>query len=661
MHSLKQEQKSRKLLLTSVCRPLGPKYGDGESVGYELLYGQVTRSQGFFSPRATHVHYSLDYIANNLEIPTVVLHYPSRRELIRELKKGYDFVGISFILATFHRAKETVSLIRKYSPMSKIILGGYGTVLGVENLKQYGDYICREEGVRFMRRLLGEPEIPMPYKHPLIESRLKILSVPVSKTGLIFAGLGCPNGCDFCCTSHFFKRRHIKLLPKGRDIYNVIERYLLRDPNMVFTIIDEDFLLDKKRAMQFRDCVLAGGRPVSIFVFSSVRAISQYTVQEILEMGIDGVWIGYEGTRSGYSKQSGKPVQELIRELRENGIAVLTSMIVGFDYQTPEVISQELDGLMDLRPELAQFLIYSPPPGTPFYDRVMSQGLMRRKYVEDVDKRWHDGCGFKSIVKHPTMSSSEIEGAQRWCFEQDFQRLGPSIYRFVEMWFVRYKKWSGSSSNFLRKKAASQAKDLRKAYLMFLVGRLLGPNSYVRSWIRELEYKVRAELGTPTMAERLMSLIALGAAAWTALKLRLDIFQHPRLGRVSFRMPEEGLGLWATKIWESLRDESVSPHFYIQVDIQHAKRQVWVQLNGVLDNLRAERLAQRIKEYLEKDRGKLILDLEKVRDFEGKSLEALTNKLRAYRHRIRIRLPKNYLGHAAQFLLLAQIFKIYKG
>jgi hypothetical protein len=63
-------------------------------------------------------------------------------------------------------------------------------------------------------------------------------------------------------------------------------------------------------------------------------------------------------------------------------------------------------------------------------------------------------------------------------------------------------------------------------------------------------------------------------------------------------MPEEGLGLWATKIWESLREESVSPHFSIQVDLQHAKRQVWVQLNGVLDNLRAEKLAQRIEEYL---------------------------------------------------------------
>ena len=84
-------------------------------------------------------------------------------------------------------------------------------------------------------------------------------------------------------------------------------------------------------------------------------------------------------------------------------------------------------------------------------------------------------------------------------------------------------------------------------------------------------------------------------------------------------------------------------------------------MNGMLDNLRAERLAQRIREYLEKDRGKLILDLENVRDSEGKALEALANKLRAYRHRIRIRLPRNYLGHAAQFLLLVQIFELYKG
>jgi hypothetical protein len=215
-----------KILLTSVCRPMGPKYGDAASVGYELLYRQVTRAQGLFSPRTVNIHFSLEYIAENLDAPTVVLQYPSKRELIKELKKGYDYVGVSFLMAVMHKMKETGALIRKYAPQSKIVLGGYGTVLKDEVLKPYADFICREEGVAYFRRLLGEPEIAMPYKHPLIVSWLKVFGWKVSGTGKIFAGLGCANGCDFCCTSHFFSRKHIKLLPEGKDIYAVVERYL---------------------------------------------------------------------------------------------------------------------------------------------------------------------------------------------------------------------------------------------------------------------------------------------------------------------------------------------------------------------------------------------------------------------------------------------------
>ena len=152
---LTTQSMNKKVLLTSVCRPLGPKHGDAPSVGYELLYGQVTRAQGLFSPRTVNIHFSLEYIAENLDAPTVVLQYPSKRELIRELKKGYDYVGVSFLLAVMHKMKETVALIRQYAPNSKIVLGGYGTVLKDEALKPYGDYICREEGVAFFRRLAG--------------------------------------------------------------------------------------------------------------------------------------------------------------------------------------------------------------------------------------------------------------------------------------------------------------------------------------------------------------------------------------------------------------------------------------------------------------------------------------------------------------------------
>lgn len=528
----------RKVLLTSVCRPLGEAYGDAPSVGYELLYGQVTRAQGMFSPRSLHTQFSLDYIACNLEAHTVVLQYPTRQELIRELAKGYEYVGISFILATFHIMEEMVALVREHSPRSKIILGSHGTVLDDEVLKPYGDYICREEGVAFMRRLLGESERAMPYTHPMVINPLRVFGQHVSRTGIVFAGLGCANGCDFCCTSHFFKRRHIRLLPTGRDIYDVVRKYHEIDPDMNIMIMDEDFLLNRERAMEFRDCVIEGGKPISVFCFASVRALSRFTVTEIMEMGIDGIWIGYEGTRSGFAKQSGRPVDEVFNEFREHGITVLASMIVGFPYQTPEIIQEELDGLLALKPAFSQFLIYGPVPGTPFFDRVKKEGLFHKEIEEDPKKNyWHKGTGFYSLVKHETMTAREIEDLQSSCFKQDFERLGPSIYRAVEVWLNGYLKWKDSAIPIMRKKAALFAQFVRSAYPAFLPGTLLGPSKAARRDLRALVRRIHATIGKPTLAERAMGVGAVAAAAWTALTLKLNWFQHPRMIRREYRLP----------------------------------------------------------------------------------------------------------------------------
>ncbi|HOX24058.1 MAG TPA: hypothetical protein PLL10_11370, partial [Elusimicrobiales bacterium] len=336
----------------------------------------------------------------------------------------------------------------------KIILGGYGTVLPDEDLKPYGDYICREEGVGFMRRLLGEPELEGGFKHPVVVSRLKLFSKQVSATGMIFAGLGCPNGCDFCCTSHFFRRKHIKLLDTGKDVYRVVRRYLDEDPDMQFTILDEDFLLDKKRVADFRAEVLQNGVPLSMFAFASIKALSLYTMEELLETGIDGFWIGYEGTRSGYSKQQGRPPAELFEDIRDNGGTILSSMILGFDYQNPEIIRQEFEGLMALRPALTQFLIYGYTYGTPLAERVLKDGLLREEFAADPYLTYKSSTGFTSMIKHPSMPRTEIEYLQKWCFDQDYQRLGPSIYRTLEVWYNGYMKHRGSANPILKAKAA---------------------------------------------------------------------------------------------------------------------------------------------------------------------------------------------------------------
>ena len=64
---------------------------------------------------------------------------------------------------------------------------------------------------------------------------------------------------------------------------------------------------------------------------------------------------------------------------------------------------------------------------------------------------------------------------------------------------------------------------------------------------------LHAELGRPTVFERVKSIAAVGAALVTGFTLKLDLFQHPRLRRNVYRMPGS--------IWEEIPKKFYRPDF----------------------------------------------------------------------------------------------------
>jgi hypothetical protein len=268
------------------------------------------------------------------------------------------------------------------------------------------------------------------------------------------------------------------------------------------------------------------------------------------------------------------------------------------------------------------------------------------------------GDGFATMVKHPTLSAVEIEDLQRWCFKEDFQRLGPSIFRTLEGRWLGYQKLKGSPNPWLRRKAEYYAKELRAAYPAFLAGKLLGPNAAVRRWIGDLEKRIHAELGAPALPERLKSVLAVGAALWTGLTLKLDLFQHPKLARTMYRMPAKR---WSgAELWEGLHRKAALPNLSSQVELQHAKRQVWMRLEGRLSRAEAEGLGQRIRDSLARSKSRLVLDLKKLQWDKVEDLRPLREKLAAHRSRIRLILPKLAAAHP-EVILLAGMFQHYSG
>jgi hypothetical protein len=53
--------------------------------------------------------------------------------------------------------------------------------------------------------------------------------------------------------------------------------------------------------------------------FGSVRGLSQFTADEIAEMGFDIIWTAFEGVKSGYKKLRGAKLDHLYRKVTEEG------------------------------------------------------------------------------------------------------------------------------------------------------------------------------------------------------------------------------------------------------------------------------------------------------------------------------------------------------
>jgi hypothetical protein len=562
-----------KVLLTSVCRPFGGP-GEGDSVGAELFHAQVTRAQGPFSLRQVIRVWAIDYIAENLRAPTVTLHYPSKRELVRELRSGaYTHVGINFVVATFHKVREMVALIREHAPDATIVLGGYGTVLPDEVLGPFADAICREEGVGFMRRLLGEPEAPIRHPYAPIPS-VSVLGYQLpSVVGHVTAGLGCSNGCDFCCTSHFYDRKYVPFSRTGRDVYESLLATRARAESegvrmSGYIVIDEDFFLHRKRAMEFLDCVREGGEALSIMGFGSVRGLSQFSPREIAEMGFDLVWNAFEGKNAGYRKQQGKTFAELYAGLKSVGCAQLTSMIIGFPYQDEAQVRSELDELMELEPGLTQCLIYFAFPGTPFHAQVVAEGRYLEKYKKAPDLRRWDG--FAMHFEHPKFAGPEhVERLQREIYEEDFRRLGPSPLRLARVWLTGFANLKDDPSPMLRARAERLRAEVRGVLPVCAATAAFGPTDAVRERARELRRDIVKLTGELNARERVMEAGAPAMYVASATARALGVLQQPGLLRTEHRVSGRD-GARADEVFR-LQGERLLPAL-VEDGVEHVRR-----------------------------------------------------------------------------------------
>jgi len=430
-----------RVLLTSVFGPYARNdaYGSRKVNPMELYQNQVTRVQGGFSLRMFHRSFGLMMIQANLDAPCTLLDFPDRERFIEEIQEhAYDIIGISSILPNVGKVRKMCQLIRQHQPAARIVVGGH--ITGKKDLDQMidADMIVRGEGIRWFQRYLGQDD-KAPIRHAMALSGFggRIMGIdlgsrPGGTAAILVPSVGCPVGCNFCATSALFggKGHFVHFYETGDDLFTVMCEIEKKLRVRSFFTLDENFLLHKKRALRLLERMEESNKSWAISVFSSARVLKSYTIEQLVRLGIVWVWMGLEGAESAYEKLKGVDTRGLVKTLQSHGIRVLGSSIIGLEDHRPENMDAVIDYAIHHETVFHQFMLYSPVPGTPLYEKHLQDGTL----LSADELPYADAHGqYRFNYRHQHIRNGEEEAYLLAAFQRDFQINGPSLLRLIRV------------------------------------------------------------------------------------------------------------------------------------------------------------------------------------------------------------------------------------
>lgn len=496
-----------RVLLCSVFKPFNvpsPYNAPGNLNELGLFHRSFTRRQGMFSFLHQVLNYPLHLIAENLPAQTTVLEYPTLAAFAAEVNRGdYDYMAVGCVTSTLNKARRMCQIVKERSPRTVTILGGPGAMAVGEFMEPFADHTCAGDGVEFMRRLLGaSPDDPI--RHPL----MPLFAGPSLHMGLplrdhnipVAVGLGCPNQCEFCSTSHQFKGRYVPLFRSADDLFSFMRRVEEREVRagkrlgfLSFQIYDENFLLNRDFVMRFRELnreQLLRGTPYLLFIFSDARALASYTIEELMEAGVDTIWVGLESpSLNRYDKIKGIDLEKLLSNLASAGFKVIGSLIAGLEAHTEALIHEDIELTLKLPTIAVQYMPVNPLPGTAFYDRMKAAGLVAPR-----DPSYFSMSHYNLL--HPTLDETTVLRLITRYYDREHHEKGPLTLRFLEGRWAGIRRFQDHPSPYVQARLRGYARDLMRGLPAMLLGEELAPTPEISERFRALRKEVTEHFGT---------------------------------------------------------------------------------------------------------------------------------------------------------------------
>jgi len=376
-----------------------------------------------------------------------------------------DVVGITSVTPSIYEAYKVAETAKKVRVDCTVVLGGpHATFMPRQTMEEckYIDIIVRGEGEETTKELIENIEkgaslnevkgITFREKNEIIDAEPRpfiknIDDIPFPSRDLLpmhlykFNGVkyttmltsrGCPFKCSFCSSSRLFggywrERSPENVLEEMKIIY---EEYNIR--NIEF--MDDTFTLNQERAEKICDEIIKQGWDISWGASSRVDTLSKKLVEKMKKAGC---WILFLGIESGSQKildTIGKritleQVKKAVKILKDAGIQVLGSFILGFLQDTTKTIKETIKFAKSLNLDYAEFSVLTPYPGTPIFDYAKKNSML-------LTENWSKYTAIEPIVK--------IEGASEKEIKALFQKAYITFYlrpRIVMEW-LKNKQFS---------------------------------------------------------------------------------------------------------------------------------------------------------------------------------------------------------------------------
>lgn len=323
------------------------------------------------------------WMAENIDNPSVVIPEPiSWERMERELAQGdFSYVVVATYLSGYSTFREIAQQIHTRHPEVKVIAAAVGALL--PESAQLADYVVCGDQVTDLRRIIGQPETD-DLKPVVIRSDTTTTYEGCTKTaayGLLVSSLGCMYGCDFCPSTAQFGQRYSAPFTAEEIKAAIVTGHSRIDPgSQVFTLSVAEpqgmgnVALWKEVLRSCRDLPFQ----CNLVTTTSSKVVQRYSFEELTTgaLRLSTVNIGVESLLKGYQKNRDVDLKALTEQLQTAGINVVSTYIIGLDWQTKENIREEVKLLKDLGSSGYIVANLEMQPNSPLYNKYQSEGRL---------------------------------------------------------------------------------------------------------------------------------------------------------------------------------------------------------------------------------------------------------------------------------------------